>query len=89
MEMGLDVPDVVRFQKQFEEKMRDQIKPSLSHNRNNWQRLWRELEKRCAKMMDKMIFGRYVPADSILHRMDPRSKLIIIFLVCMYCLFCK
>ena len=31
-------------------------------------------------MMDKMIFGRYVPAESVLHRMDPRSKLIIIFL---------
>jgi energy-coupling factor transport system permease protein len=31
-------------------------------------------------MMEKMIFGRYVPADSTIHRMDPRSKLIIIFL---------
>ncbi|MCM3666944.1 energy-coupling factor transporter transmembrane protein EcfT [Mesobacillus subterraneus] len=31
-------------------------------------------------MMEKMIFGRYVPGDSILHRMDPRSKLIIVFL---------
>jgi energy-coupling factor transport system permease protein len=31
-------------------------------------------------MMEKMIFGRYVPADSVVHRMDPRSKLIIIFL---------
>ncbi|GLB61353.1 energy-coupling factor transporter transmembrane component T family protein [Cytobacillus sp. NCCP-133] len=31
-------------------------------------------------MMDKMIFGRYVPADSVIHRMDPRSKLILIFL---------
>ncbi|PLR96406.1 energy-coupling factor transporter transmembrane component T family protein [Bacillus sp. T33-2] len=31
-------------------------------------------------MMDKMIFGRYVPADSVLHRMDPRSKLLIVFL---------
>lgn len=31
-------------------------------------------------MMEKMIFGRYVPADSIIHRMDPRSKLVIIFL---------
>lgn len=31
-------------------------------------------------MMEKMIFGRYVPGDSILHKMDPRSKLIIIFL---------
>ena len=31
-------------------------------------------------MMEKMIFGRYVPADSIIHKMDPRSKLMIIFL---------
>jgi energy-coupling factor transport system permease protein len=31
-------------------------------------------------MMEKMIFGRYVPADSVIHRMDPRSKLIVIFL---------
>ncbi|XJZ27470.1 energy-coupling factor transporter transmembrane component T family protein [Bacillota bacterium Lsc_1132] len=31
-------------------------------------------------MMEKMIFGRYVPADSVIHRMDPRSKLLIIFL---------
>ncbi|MBS4216535.1 MULTISPECIES: energy-coupling factor transporter transmembrane component T family protein [Neobacillus] len=30
-------------------------------------------------MMEKMIFGRYVPADSVIHKMDPRSKLIIIF----------
>jgi energy-coupling factor transport system permease protein len=31
-------------------------------------------------MMEKMIFGRYVPAHSLIHRMDPRSKLMIIFL---------
>lgn len=31
-------------------------------------------------MMDKMIFGRYVPAESVLHRMDPRSKLVLIFI---------
>ncbi|WP_053364795.1 energy-coupling factor transporter transmembrane component T family protein [Bacillus sp. FJAT-27245] len=30
-------------------------------------------------MMEKMIFGRYVPAESAIHRMDPRSKLILVF----------
>ncbi|MBP3038175.1 energy-coupling factor transporter transmembrane protein EcfT [Bacillaceae bacterium Marseille-Q3522] len=30
-------------------------------------------------MMDKFIFGRYVPGKSLLHRMDPRAKLIMIF----------
>ncbi|MDZ5474232.1 energy-coupling factor transporter transmembrane protein EcfT [Bacillus sp. 31A1R] len=31
-------------------------------------------------MMDKMIIGRYIPSNSVLHSMDPRSKLILIFL---------
>lgn len=31
-------------------------------------------------MIEKMIFGRFVPVDSPVHRMDPRSKLVIIFL---------
>lgn len=30
-------------------------------------------------MMDSMIIGRYVPANSVLHRMDPRSKLLLVF----------
>lgn len=31
-------------------------------------------------MMEKMIFGRYVPMESVIHRMDPRSKLLLVFL---------
>ncbi|MEQ2528989.1 energy-coupling factor transporter transmembrane protein EcfT [Bacillaceae bacterium CLA-AA-H227] len=31
-------------------------------------------------MMEKMIFGRYIPAESPLHRMDPRSKILLVFL---------
>ncbi|MGX1266463.1 energy-coupling factor transport system permease protein [Rossellomorea marisflavi] len=30
-------------------------------------------------MMEKMIIGRYVPGHSVLHRMDPRAKLLFIF----------
>ncbi|MBS4179641.1 energy-coupling factor transporter transmembrane component T family protein [Lederbergia citrea] len=30
-------------------------------------------------MMEKMIFGRYIPGTSILHRLDPRSKLLFVF----------
>lgn len=26
--------------------------------------------------MDKLILGRYIPGNSIIHRLDPRSKLI-------------
>ncbi|HFU4054647.1 TPA: energy-coupling factor transporter transmembrane protein EcfT [Streptococcus suis] len=29
--------------------------------------------------MDKLILGRYIPGDSILHRLDPRSKLLAMF----------
>lgn len=31
-------------------------------------------------MMDKMIIGRYIPSNSLIHGMDSRSKLILIFL---------
>lgn len=31
-------------------------------------------------MMEKMIFGRYVPMESVMHRMDPRAKLLLVFL---------
>ncbi|PJN86519.1 energy-coupling factor transporter transmembrane component T family protein [Bacillus sp. mrc49] len=31
-------------------------------------------------MLDKMIIGRYVPANSLLHKMDPRAKLLLVFL---------
>ncbi|HWL25495.1 MAG TPA: energy-coupling factor transporter transmembrane component T [Ureibacillus sp.] len=30
-------------------------------------------------MMEKMIFGRFIPGDSFVHRLDPRSKLIFVF----------
>ncbi|CRH85043.1 Energy-coupling factor transporter transmembrane protein EcfT [Chlamydia trachomatis] len=30
--------------------------------------------------MDKLILGRYIPGDSIIHRLDPRSKLLAMFL---------
>lgn len=31
-------------------------------------------------MMEKMIFGRYIPGDSFIHKLDPRSKLAFVFL---------
>lgn len=30
-------------------------------------------------MMNKLIFGRYIPGDSLIHRMDPRAKLVASF----------
>lgn len=31
-------------------------------------------------MLEKMIFGRYIPGDSLIHRLDARAKLIFVFL---------
>ena len=30
--------------------------------------------------MDKLILGRYVPGNSLIHRLDPRSKLLAMIL---------
>jgi energy-coupling factor transport system permease protein len=29
--------------------------------------------------MNKLIFGRYIPGDSVIHRLDPRAKLVASF----------
>ena len=29
-------------------------------------------------MLDKMIIGRYVPENSVVHRLDPRSKILFV-----------
>lgn len=36
--------------------------------------------------MDKLILGRYIPGDSLIHRLDPRSKLLamIIYIVIIF-----
>lgn len=34
-------------------------------------------------MLEKMIFGRYIPGDSFIHRLDARAKLIFVFLFIM------
>ena len=38
-------------------------------------------------MMEKMIFGRYIPGDSFVHRLDARAKLIICICFYYYCVF--
>ena len=38
--------------------------------------------------MDKLILGRYIPGNSIIHRLDPRSKLLAMFLFILL-IFCK
>lgn len=30
-------------------------------------------------MLENMIFGRYIPSDSFVHRLDPRAKLVVVF----------
>ncbi|AQQ51803.1 energy-coupling factor transporter transmembrane component T family protein [Planococcus lenghuensis] len=30
-------------------------------------------------MMEKMIFGRFIPGDSLVHRLDPRAKILFVF----------
>ena len=31
--------------------------------------------------MNDLVFGKYIPIDSVIHRFDPRAKLIVLFLI--------
>ena len=37
--------------------------------------------------MDKLLLGRYIQGDSLVHRLDPRVKMILCFLFCLDHLF--
>ena len=89
VEMGLDVPEVVRFQLKLEEKLGIKLEKIYLTIDELSSAVAERLSRGDQLMMEKMIFGRYVPADSIIHRMDPRSKLTDYFLICMCYLFSK
>ncbi|WP_323704124.1 energy-coupling factor transporter transmembrane component T [Mammaliicoccus sp. Dog046] len=40
-------------------------------------------------MTDKMIIGRYIPGDTIIHRLDSRMKMIYVFLFMIFIFFCN
>lgn len=37
------------------------------------------MKEKVIHMLDKLIFGRYIPGDSFIHRLDPRAKLLASF----------
>lgn len=39
-------------------------------------------------MKNKLIIGRYLPNHSIVHHLDPRAKLIFVFVFIVYIFFC-
>lgn len=39
-------------------------------------------------MKNKLIIGRYLPNHSIVHHLDPRAKLIFVFMFIVYIFFC-
>ena len=39
-------------------------------------------------MKNKLIIGRYLPMQSIIHQLDPRAKLIFVFFFILFNFFC-
>ena len=74
-DMHLDVPDIVKLQRDIEAK--HQIKfDRIALTESEFTEMYKEWQK----MRDKFIIGRYLPLDTFVHRRDPRAKLIFVFL---------
>ena len=69
------LPDIVKLQKDIEDK--HQIKFLIWHlqMRNSFKCI-----RSGGKMKNKLIIGRYLPTQSLIHELDPRAKLIFVFL---------
>ena len=68
-EVQLGVPKITAFCKR------------LADRGVSFKRLPIKIEEFKESLMDSMILGRYIPGDSIVHRLDPRSKLLAMMLL--------
>ena len=63
------------FTKDFETKYQTKL-PSTALTEEEFAELYRS-----GKMKNKLIIGRYLPSNSFIHHLDPRSKLIFVFVL--------
>lgn len=76
---GLDLPETIKFQRQLEAALGVRFKEPMLTIEDAAAEI-RALFQGEDLMMDSMIIGKYVPGSSLVHRLDPRTKLITIFL---------
>ena len=67
------LPDVVQLQYDFEDKYQTMFN-DIALNEDEFVTLYQE-----KNMKNKLIIGRYLPNNSVIHRLDPRAKLIFVF----------
>ena len=77
----LGLPRSVQFQRNFE-KMIGRPLPNLALTEEKVAEAIAQAAygRRWPVMLEKMIFGRYIPGSSFVHKLDPRSKLSFVFL---------
>ena len=82
MDYRLELPQSIKFQKKVEQMMGKKLPVLCLTEEDVSRRTCAHLLKkeREVVMLEKMIFGRYIPGDSFIHRLDARAKLIFVFL---------
>ena len=68
------MPDVVCLQHDFETKYNTKL-PTTALTEEEFVELYKEWQNE-----NKLIIGRYLPSNSFIHHLDPRSKLIFVFI---------
>ncbi len=75
----LQLPRIVKFQHHVEKMMNKKLSKICLTEEELADEIARVVKGRDHSMMEKMIFGRYIPGNSFVHRLDPRSKLLFVF----------
>ena len=77
------MPDVVQLQYDVEDKYQTMFN-DIALNEDEFVTLYQSGKN----MKNKLIIGRYLPNNSVIHRLDPRAKLIFVFVFIIF-IFCS
>ena len=81
-EWHITLPNIIRLQIDFEHKYQISL-PKLALNEEEFIEMYKS-----GKMKNKLIIGRYLPNHSTVHHLDPRAKLIFVFVFIIFIFFC-
>ena len=80
-EWHITLPNIIRLQIDFEHKYQISL-PKLALNEEEFIEMYMS-----GKMKNKLIIGRYLPNHSTVHHLDPRAKLIFVFVFIIFIFF--
>ncbi len=87
--IGVDLPMSLKYKRAIEEKFGISIPKATLSLEDLTHEVVQVLRKGGHESCKELIIGRYIPGNSLIHQLDPRTKSLIVFFICICCFLSK